>query len=128
MQQGMSVYAWNHGQDGPPETAAQLREARLDWASLETAYHASKCTRLHTPRDRVCFPRDRTVYVRPDPDSYGHMLPQVDLTAAESNILLTLADDAPDLEAVAWTVLLHNSRLRGLHRNLVGQTPLGYIL
>ncbi len=128
MLRGMFVYPWDLQDEGTPKVAARLRGAGLNWVSLATAYHAGKFLRPHSPRGRVIFPEDGTVYFRPDPARYGLLQPQAARMVVEHDALAELARHAPDLQVTAWTVGLHNSRLGAAHPDLACQTPFGDVL
>jgi hypothetical protein len=128
MLHGMFVYPWDLQDEGTAEVAARLSGVGLNWVSLATAYHAGKFLRPHSPRGRVHFPEDGTVYFRPDPARYGRLQPKAAQMVQEHEALAELARHAPDLQVTAWTVGQHNSRLGAAHPDLACQTPFGDVL
>ncbi|MCB9943927.1 MAG: hypothetical protein H6851_09945 [Geminicoccaceae bacterium] len=108
------AYAWDLAEDGLDEVVPRLRDLGIGRIAMAASYHAGKFLRPHGKRGKVYFPEDGTVYFRPDPGRYGRLKPLANSMLAECDMLAELCARG-DIEAQAWTVLMHNSRLGAEH-------------
>ncbi len=119
------LYAWDLLDEGAPVVCDRLRAAGADTVALATSYHAGKFVRPHGLSGKVYFPDDGTVYFRHDPARYGRIRPVPHPMLEHVDPLEVLAETAPDLARVAWTVCCHNSRLGQAHPDLVTRNAMG---
>ncbi len=110
MYRAVYAYAWDLVDAGLANVANDLAGAGINTISLACSYHAGKFLRPKGLSGKVYFPEDGTVYFRPRPDRYGKVQPQVNSLTAEHDVLAEICA-LDDMQANAWTVLLHNTRL-----------------
>ena len=119
------VYPWDLADEGVAAVAGALRDAGADTIALACAYHAGKFIRPHGRSGKVYFPDDGTIYFRHRPERYGRLRPLPNRLLNELDPLRALADQAPGLHRVAWTVCCHNSNLGLLHPELTAANCFG---
>lgn len=117
---GYYTYPWNLHE--PTSDVAAMKAAGMTHITVAASYHAGKFLQPRDTKARVYFPEDGTVYFRPQ-DIYGRLKPQVAQETRRRDVLAELCGGA--LPVRAWTVLLHNSRLGGLHPDLTAQNAWG---
>ncbi len=125
MKRRMFVYPWDIRDEGAGPVGERLVAAGISSVAVATSYHAGKFLRPHAPCRRVWYPEDGTVYFQPDPGFYGRLRPKVATIAEDYDALAALAQAAPMVSRVGWTVGLHNSRLGGTFPDLVCRTAFG---
>jgi hypothetical protein len=122
---GIFVYAWDLLDEGVATVTGRLRAAGADSVALATSYHAGKFVRPHGRSGKVYFPDDGTIYFRHRPERYGRVEPVPHPMLEDFDPLTALADEAPDLARVGWTVCCHNSRLGRAYPELIAQNAVG---
>lgn len=122
---GIFVYAWDLQDEGVATVTGRLREAGADSIALATSYHAGKFVRPHGVSGKVYFPDDGTIYFRHRPERYGRVQPVPHPMLEDFDPLAALAETAPDLARVGWTVCCHNSRLGSTHPELTARNAMG---
>lgn len=122
---GVFVYAWDLLDEGVATVTDRLREAGADSVALATSYHAGKFVRPHGRSGKVYFPDDGTIYFRHRPERYGRVKPAPHPMLEDFDPLTALAETAPDLARVGWTVCCHNSRLGREYPELIAQNATG---
>ncbi|MEZ5863845.1 MAG: hypothetical protein R3D25_07125 [Geminicoccaceae bacterium] len=122
---GVFVYAWDLLDEGVATVAGRLRDAGADSLALATSYHAGKFVRPHGKSGKVYFPDDGTIYFRHRPERYGRVQPVPNPMLEDFDPLTALAETAPDLARVGWTVCCHNSRLGRAYPELITQNAVG---
>jgi hypothetical protein len=131
MRRSMWTYAWDIHDLGIDEVTRDLRErAGLNSVSLATSYHAGRFLQPRSPRRKVYFPEDGTIYFQPTPSLWegSVMKPLVARTVAEGgDVLADLVRrrDKSGLAVSCWTVCLHNMRLGVLHPDTVTRSAFG---
>ncbi|GGE21194.1 hypothetical protein GCM10011390_45610 [Aureimonas endophytica] len=128
MQNSIWTYSWDIQDVGMAEFLADIRErAGADMVSLAVSYHAGRFLQPRSPKRKVYFPEDGTVYYRPDPALWdkASIAPLVARNVEEGGDMLAalVAERERGGPAVsAWTVCLHNTRLGLLHPGEVTRT------
>jgi len=119
------LYAWDLVDEGPETVVDRLRAAGADTITLATSYHAGKFVRPHGVTGKVYFPDDGTIYFRHDPARYRRLQPIPHPMLAHVDPLQAVAEAAPDMARVAWTVCCHNTRQGQAHPELVTRNAMG---
>lgn len=122
---GVFVYAWDLLDEGTAEVTACLSDAGADSIAVATSYHAGKFIRPHGRSGKVYFPDDGTIYFRHRPERYGRIKPVPHPMLDDFDPLTAVAEAAPDLARVGWTVCCHNTRLGMAHPELVARNAMG---
>jgi hypothetical protein len=122
MRFAMWTYAWDIRDVGFDAVVRELTErAGLNGINLATAYHAGRFFQPRSPRHKVYFPEDGTVYFRPDAKRWAEkpIVPQMASIVDETDVLrdLIARREKTGLSVACWTVCLHNMRLGQLHPN-----------
>ena len=127
----MWVYPWDIIDIGVEEVLHEVQEeAGLGGLSVATAYHAGRFLQPRSPRRKVYFPEDGTIYFEPDQRNYRNSVlkPQVSTVVSKGRDVLR------ELEGLrrkggftlnGWTVCLHNTRLGMLHPEATTQNAFG---
>jgi hypothetical protein len=123
MYKAVYAYAWDLADE--PEAIDRIRATGANTVAVAASYHAGKFLRPHGRSARVYFPEDGTVYFRPRMERYGAIRPIRAGLVDEHDVFDRLARTAPDLDRVAWTVLLHNTPLGRRHPDLVTRNAFG---
>lgn len=131
------AYPWDVLDETPDIFCANVRERMgADTVSVAVSYHAAKLILPHNPRRKVYYPDDGAVYFHPDPAAFAGVPihPHVgDLAQARDPLAdLCAAADRAGLGVIAWTVLLHNTRLGLAYpaytpRNAFGDPAITYL-
>jgi len=124
-EKGIFVYAWDLLDEGTAEVAARLKDCGADTLALATSYHAGKFLRPHGCSGKVYFPDDGTIYFRHRQERYGRIRPVPHPMLEDFDPLAAIAEAAPDMARVGWTVCCHNSRLGMAHPELVARNAMG---
>ncbi len=119
------LYAWDLVDEGAKAVTDQLRAAGADTFAMAASYHAGKFVRPHGHSGKVYFPDDGTIYFRHDPARYRRLRPIPHPMLEHVDPLAALAEAAPDMAMIAWTVCCHNSRLGQAHPELVTRNAVG---
>lgn len=122
---GIYTYAWDLAEEGVAEVTAKFRDVGATTVTLATSYHAGKFLRPQGTKGRVAIVDDGTVYFRAKPESYGRVKPVLHPMLESFDPLRALAETAPDLDRVAWTVCCHNTRLGTAYPDLVAVNCFG---
>ncbi|HEX6143181.1 MAG TPA: hypothetical protein VFZ01_10710 [Geminicoccaceae bacterium] len=125
MYRALYAYAWDLLDEGLDAALPAIRGTAVNTITLATSYHAGKFLRPHGRSGKVHFPKDGTVYFRPEMGRYGRIRPLVNPLVDEFDALAELARVAPDLDRVAWTVCLHNTALGEAHPDVVTRNAFG---
>jgi hypothetical protein len=130
MQLGMWTYPWDVLDVGLDAATRELRErGGLDRISLATTYHAGHFFQPRSPRRKVYFPEDGTIYFRPNPTRWQdrRVQPKVAAIVGQGDVLaeLVAARERTGLAVNCWTVCLHNTRLGLLYPDLCTRNALG---
>jgi len=131
------AYPWDVLDETPEAFCARVQDRLgVDTVSLAVSYHAAKLILPHNPRRKVYYPDDGAVYFRPDPAAFSDspIQPYVGALAHEHDCLAELCDAAgrAGVGVIAWTVLLHNTRLGTTYpeytpRNAFGDPAITYL-
>jgi hypothetical protein len=132
MRLAMWTYAWDVLDIGFDTVVREMKDrAGLNGINLATAYHAGRFFQPRSPRHKVYFPEDGTVYFKPDPERWSGktIVPQMASIVKEGDVLrdLIAKRDKTDLSVACWTVCLHNMRLGSLHPNACVRNAFGDI-
>ena len=131
MHRSMWTYAWDLLDLGFDTALGELRDrAGLNCISLASSYHAGRFLQPRSPRRKVYFPEDGTIYFHPTPARWEGLAIQpkvADLILEGGDVLgeLVRRRDAGGLEVSCWTVCLHNTRLGLLHPGAVTRNAFG---
>jgi len=131
MHRSMWTYAWDILDLGYDGALGELRDrAGLNSISLATSYHAGRFLQPRSPKRKVYFPEDGTIYFHPTPARWERsaIKPKVaDVIAEGGDVLRELVKrrDAGGLKVCCWTVCLHNTRLGMLHPETVTRNAFG---
>ncbi len=131
MHRSMWTYAWDLLDLGFDTALGELRDrAGLNCISLASSYHAGRFLQPRSPRRKVYFPEDGTIYFRPTPTHWQGLAIQpkvADLIMEDGDVLgeLVRRRDAGGLGVSCWTVCLHNTRLGLLHPGAVTRNAFG---
>jgi hypothetical protein len=131
MHRSMWTYAWDLLDLGFDTVLGELRDrAGLNCISLASSYHAGRFLQPRSPRRKVYFPEDGTIYFHPTPARWEGLAIQpkvADLILEGGDVLgeLVRRRDEGGLEVSCWTVCLHNTRLGLLHPGAVTRNAFG---
>jgi hypothetical protein len=130
MHRSMWTYAWDILDLGYDATLGELRDrAGLNSVSLATSYHAGRFLQPRSPKRKVYFPEDGTIYFYPTPSRWERstIQPKVACIVEEQDVLRELVRrrDSGGLKVCCWTVCLHNTRLGMLHPGAVTRNAFG---
>jgi hypothetical protein len=131
MHRSMWTYAWDILDLGYDRVLGELRDrAGLSSVSLATSYHAGRFLQPRSPKRKVYFPEDGTIYFHPTAARWERLAikPKVaDIILEGGDVLRELVRrrDAGGLEVCCWTVCLHNTRLGMLHPGAVTRNAFG---
>lgn len=108
----MWVHPWDVLNEGIDSVLENMRNAGINTVNLAVSYHAGMYLLEHTSHNRLVFGEEGVVYFKPELSKYGSMKPA---EAKRSSLILLdeVIERAEDrhMDVVAWTVLLHNTRL-----------------
>jgi hypothetical protein len=127
----MWTYAWDLLDLGFDAALEELRDrAGLNCISLATSYHAGHFLQPRSPKRKVYFPEDGTIYFHPTPARWEGLAIQpkvagVILEGGDVLRELVRRRDASGLRVSCWTVCLHNTRLGMLHPRAVTRNAFG---
>lgn len=131
MHRSMWTYAWDILDLGFDTVLGELRDrAGLNGISLATSYHAGRFLQPRSPKRKVYFPEDGTIYFHPTPARWEGLTIQPKLAKViqeGGDVLRELVRrrDAGGLTVSCWTVCLHNTRLGMLHPGTVTRNAFG---
>jgi hypothetical protein len=126
-----SVDAWDLLDLGFDAALGELRDrAGFNCISLATSYHAGRFLQPRSPKRKVYFPEDGTIYFHPTPARWEGLAIQpkvagVILEGGDVLRELVRRRDASGLRVSCWTVCLHNTRLGMLHPGAVTRNAFG---
>jgi hypothetical protein len=121
MRLAMWAYPWDIQDVGIADVIDDFKSrAGLNGINIATSYHAGRFFQPRSPRRKVYFPEDGTVYFRPDSSLWEGkaIIPKLaDNITAQGDVLSELirGRDYTGLSVSCWTVCLHNTRLGMLH-------------
>ena len=131
MHRSMWTYAWDLLDLGFDAALGELRDrAGFNCISLATSYHAGHFLQPRSPKRKVYFPEDGTIYFHPTPARWEGLAIQpkvagVILEGGDVLRELVCRRDASGLRVSCWTVCLHNTRLGMLHPGAVTRNAFG---
>jgi hypothetical protein len=130
MHRSMWTYAWDIIDLGFDASLGELRDrAGLNSVSLASSYHAGRFLQPRSPKRKVYFPEDGTIYFIPTPARWDGVAirPKVAEVIEGRDVLRELVRrrDAGGLNVSCWTVCLHNTRLGMLHPGAVTRNAFG---
>ena len=130
MHRSMWTYAWDILDLGFDAALGELRDrAGLNSVSLASSYHAGRFLQPRSPKRKVYFPEDGTIYFHPTPARWEGLAiqPKVAEVIEGGDVLreLVRGRDAGGLKVCCWTVCLHNTRLGMLHPGAVTRNAFG---
>ena len=130
MHRSMWTYAWDILDLGFDAALGELRDrAGLNSVSLASSYHAGRFLQPRSPKRKVYFPEDGTIYFHPTPARWEGLAiqPKVAEVIEGGDVLRELVRrrDAGGLKVCCWTVCLHNTRLGMLHPGAVTRNAFG---
>ena len=120
----MYGYAWDLAESGVAAVVDELRARHINTITLAASYHAGKFIRPRGWSGKVYFPEDGTVYFRPTPERYDGIRPVPNRMLAERDVLDEICRVA-GMDANAWLVLLHNTRLGESHPEATVENAFG---
>ena len=130
MSAGVQVFLYPEELDHvePAALAAQVLELGCDAVSVAVAYHRGR--RVFPRHRRVSVLTGSTLYVEPERDRYGSLIPEG--TRTESLLRFRDACERTGLRFRAWVVGLHNDELAAAHPDaaarLLDGSPAGHSL
>jgi len=110
----MYIYPWDIIDEGIEPCLETLKSLGLDELSVAINYHTAKILLPHNPKRHLFFTEPGALYFDPRPDRYPKGLePYEGKLTAGSTFLADLIEKASrfDLDVIAWTVCMHNTRL-----------------
>ena len=131
MHRSMWTYAWDLLDIGYDKALGELRDrAGVNAISLATSYHAGRFVQPRSPKRKVYFPEDGTIYFHPRPARWEEIrikpkVAEVILEGGDVLRELVRRRDAGGLKVCCWTVCLHNTRLGMLHPGAVTRNAFG---
>ena len=131
MHLSMWTYPWDIQDQGIDGTFADLRDrAGLNTVSLASSYHAGHFFQPRSPRGKVRFPEDGTIYFTPTDSLWEgrEIRPLVARNLHERGDMLQALVEAREnngMKVSCWTVCLHNTRLGQLHPEHVTRNAFG---
>jgi hypothetical protein len=131
MHRSMWTYAWDILDLGYDTALSELRaRAGLNSVSLASSYHAGRFLQPRSPKRKVYFPEDGTIYFPPTSARWekSTIKPKVaDVILEGGDVLRELVRrrDAGGLKVCCWTVCLHNTRIGMLHPEAVTRNAFG---
>lgn len=110
------TYPWDLVDLGIAASLREIKDTGLDGISLASSYHAGRFLQARSPKRKVYFPEDGTLYFKANPALYRHMLIQPEIAPfvkENEGYLDEVFDKAGQygLKVCAWTVALHNTRI-----------------
>ena len=123
----MWIYLWDLVDEGYETVLSFLRERAITSISLACAYHAGKFLAPHNPKRKVVFLEDGTVYFRPDASLFTTIQPVMNSLVAHGDDYASVRRHAEryGMEARAWVVCCHNSRIGAAHPSTACETAFG---
>jgi len=109
---GMWLHPWDVLNEGVDNVLENIRNAGINTVNLAASYHTGMYLLEHNSHNRLVFAEEGVVYFKPELSMYGSLKPAQ--SKRSSLILLDEVTDRAencDMDVVAWTVLLHNTRL-----------------
>ena len=131
MHRSMWTYAWDLLDIGYDAALGEIRDrAGANSVSLATSYHAGRFVQPRSPKRKVYFPEDGTIYFHPTPARWEGLkiqpkVAEVIVTGGDVLRELVRRRDAGGLKVCCWTVCLHNTRLGMLHPEAVTLNAFG---
>ena len=131
MHRSMWTYAWDLLDIGYDAALGEIRDrAGVNSVSLATSYHAGRFVQPRSPKRKVYFPEDGTIYFHPTPARWEGLkiqpkVAEVILEGGDVLRELVRRRDAGGLKVCCWTVCLHNTRLGMLHPGAVTRNAFG---
>jgi len=122
-------YPWDFRDEGIDAVIGRARDLGVTHLAVATSYHAGFFFHPHNPKQRVHLLDDGVVYFHPNEACYadGPIRPVVAAMSREQDWIRVIADaaDGAGLKLMAWTVLLHNTRLGLMHPEATIQNVFG---
>ncbi len=131
MHRSIWTYAWDLLDIGYDAALGEIRDrAGANSVSLATSYHAGRFVQPRSPKRKVYFPEDGTIYFHPTPGRWEGLKIQpkvAEVILEGGDVLRELVRwrDAGGLKVCCWTVCLHNTRLGMLHPGAVTLNAFG---
>ncbi|MDB5055812.1 MAG: hypothetical protein JWM44_3862 [Bacilli bacterium] len=110
------TYPWDLLDIGIDQAMTEIAQAKLTGVSLTTSYHAGRFLQPRSPKRKVYFPEDGTLYFPFQKEKYRSLLIQptaASLIKENPNFwdLVFEAAGKQNLTVSGWTVCLHNTKL-----------------
>src|ERR1700751_5130169 len=126
----MWTYSWDLLDLGYDGAFRKLSDrAGVNSVSPASSYHAGHFLQPRSPKRKVYFPEDGTIYFRPTQACWGRsaVQPKIACVLEVQVVLRELVGrrDAGGLKVCCWTVGLHNTRLGMLHPGAVTRNAFG---
>lgn len=126
----MWIYPWDILDIGAEAVLQELKQTGIGGLSIATSYHAGRFLQPRSPRRKVYFPEDGTIYFEPDMHAWrGSLLkPQVSSMIADGKDVLRELEGLRGKHGLTlngWTVCLHNTRLGMLFPDACTQNAFG---
>lgn len=130
LQTSMWTYPWDVLDLGAETVIREITgRAGLGGISLATVYHAGRFLQPRSPRRKVYFPEDGTVYFQVSPSAYDalRVKPQVASLLSEGDVLRLLERRSREdgFRLSAWIVGLHNTRIGSAYPDVTTQNAFG---
>lgn len=122
-------YPWDFRDEGVETVVHRARDLGITHIAVATSYHAGFFFHPHNPKQRVHLLEDGVVYFHPDEACYaeGPIRPVVAAMSREKDWIRVIGDAVTraGMKLMAWTVLLHNTRLGLAHPEATIQNAFG---
>jgi len=120
---GMWLHPWDVLNEGVDNVLQNINEAGVKAVNLAVSYHTGMYLLAHTSTSRLIFAEEGVIYFKPTIGMYGSLKPSQS-KKSEPSLLDEVIEKAADygLNVVAWTVLLHNTRLAIEHPEAATKT------
>lgn len=116
MEASMWAYPWDLEDCGMGRALEEMQESGLTGVSVITSYHAGRFLCVRSPKRKVYYPEDGTIYYPTDMSRFKglRIQPRISRFSSEHpdfwDRLLTEADKRR-MTVSGWTVCLHNTRI-----------------
>lgn len=109
-------YPWDLLDIGLDKSFKEMSDLKLNGVSITTSYHAGKFLQARSPKRKVYFPEDGTLYFPFQKEKYRHLLIQPEaatIIKENPNFWDQVFESASkyNLRVSAWTVCAHNTML-----------------
>ena len=122
-------YPWDFEDEGLEALVGRVRDLGVTHLAVATSYHAGYFLYPHNPRRRTHLLEDGVVYFHPEEGRYagGPIRPAVATMSRQRDWIGAICEraGAAGLKLIAWTVLLHNTRIGLQHPDATVRNAFG---